>query len=195
MFMLSFLALVLPVAQGFRSTTNAPFALPIGPDGDGASSRGSRQTKVNDDWGVVYKTRNRVNKPKYDLGIGKNKPVNFIQGPQSFGQASYLGDSGEFIVEHESVNDMPSPLVNLQQNNNANKEEPPKRVLPKVQPKRKAQDLLHIRDHLPNDGDTRLRHPVMIPLYNFSAGKVTLDLNTIWVEMMLHSEYSKCVVN
>jgi hypothetical protein len=140
--------------------------------------------------------KTRLKKPKYDLGIGKNKAVNFnmaASSEQKENDDANIYDAlevGEFIVEYESVQTFPSPL--MEEIIDPLPSAGGKIFLPKVQPRRKFSDLLDIAvfsvDAL----------PVMIPLYDSYAvtehgifEPLKLDPNTIWVEMMLHDEMNK----
>jgi hypothetical protein len=179
--------MALSTTEGFQSTRNAPFAIPSGPDEDG-----SRMAK-SEDWAAIFKAKKRLRKPKYDLGIGKNKAVNFNMAASSEQKDNNDIDNarvGAFIVEYEGVRKFPSPLREeiIESLPSGTK----KKALPKVQPRRMVSELFDITA-LSTDA-----HPVMIPLYGSSAvveqGMVEplkLDPNTIWVEMMLHDEMSK----
>lgn len=125
---------------------------------------------------------------KYDLGIGKNKPViNKRVDETSTNDASI--DPTQFLVEHEAVSTYPSPM---DWNSNHNTKSARKN-LPKVNHRRHSEDVLHIRDshsilNVENDrNNDNSSHPVIVPIH--SAAK--LDVNTVWVEMMLHNERSK----
>jgi hypothetical protein len=111
----------------------------------------------------------------YDLGLGKNKPV--------YGgtlQKNDPVDATKFLVEHESVRAHPSPFGQAQPSQQA--EPKKKRILPEVQLERRSTDILTIQ----NDGI------VVIPHISVTS-KAQLDLNTVWVEMMIHSEQMKLV--
>ena len=122
----------------------------------------------------------RRSKPTYDLGIGKNKPLYNIEASC----IEEIEGATKFLVEHESVRAYPSPLMvdashKASSNPTTTK---PKKVLPKVQLKRKATDSLSIgNDDISNIPQIR------------QTSSVQLDLNTVWVEMMIHSEQSKLV--
>jgi len=127
---------------------------------------------------------------KYDLGIGKNKPViNKRVYETSTTNASI--DPTQFLVEHEAVSTYPSPM----DSNSNHKTKSARKNLPKVNHRRHSEDVLHIRDshsvrNVENDrsGDN-FSHSVIVPIH--SAAK--LDVNTVWVEMMLHNERSKVI--
>jgi hypothetical protein len=103
----------------------------------------------------------RTTKPTYDLGLGKNKPV--------YGKAqSTTDDVTQFLVEHESVRRYPPPLQEK------------KLPLPKIQLERKSEDILYIRS----------RDHTVVPHIS-TTSDAQLDVNTVWVEMMIHSEKMK----
>jgi hypothetical protein len=103
-------------------------------------------------------------KPNYDLGLGKNKPV--------YGEAqSMTDDVTKFLLEHESVRPYPSPLLQEK-----------KRPIPKVQLERKSEDTLHIQS----------RGHTIVPHIS-TTSDAQLDVNTVWVEMMIYSEKMKLV--
>lgn len=146
------LSLVLTMAAGYTTTSNRPFARPFGIE-DYSSS-------------VLLKNHQPSIKTRqtYDLGLGKNKPVN--------GKATILADDiTQFLVEHESVRPFPAPVQEK------------KHPLPKVQPERKSKDTLHIKSH---------HHTAHLPRISRNSGE-QLDVNTIWVEMMIHSEKMKLI--
>ena len=60
------------VSSAFQNPKNPPYVIPFGPDDD---ARGPQTAKQAEDWAAIFKARNRPKKPRYDLGIGKSKPV------------------------------------------------------------------------------------------------------------------------
>jgi hypothetical protein len=187
--------------EGFRSTTNAPLAIPFGPD-EGKNNGWKPNKQGNKDLAVISKAKNQVKKPLYDLGIGKNKPVTFHQGSISHDTSSTaiteeerLGMAGEFIIQHVAVREIPSPLTRSD-DHQSQPMLPKMKVLPKVRPERKVQDVLNIHQISLRESstigsllDSKNYHlPVMVPLQD---ERMKLDVNTIWVEMMLHDELNK----
>merc|ERR1712194_95890 len=161
-------------------------------------------------------------KIEYDLGLGKNHAVNRINHDNELLSLSHLSsderlkDPTQFLVEHEAVRSYPSPLINSkssQINDNQHNEELNKssgnnnsknkqRSLPIVRHIRKSQDFLHIQDAAEvNDSDESFdQQTIIIPInYSSSTGDnkpaVKFDLNTVWVEMMLHNEHKKMILN
>jgi hypothetical protein len=188
--------------EGFRSTTNAPLAIPFGPDEGRNNGWKPSKQQGNKDWAAIFKAKNQVKKPKYDLGIGKNKPVTFHQGSISHDTSSstiteeeILGMAGEFIIQHVAVHEIPSPLTRSD-DRQSQPILPKMKVLPKVQPERKVQDVLNIHQislgESSNIGSLldskNYNLPVMVPVQD---ERMKLDVNTIWVEMMLHDELNK----
>jgi len=136
---------------------------------------------------------------EYDLGLGKNKPVT----DKGLGETPLVDTNlapTQFLVEHESVRPCPSPLNSDSESLTRNTKglEKKRKNLPKVQHRRHSEDVLHIRDRhsienaIYDYNDDNLSHPVIAPVNCFSAGcngrAAKLDVNTIWVEMMLHNE-------
>jgi hypothetical protein len=187
-------AMTISPSEGFRSAGNAPFAAPFGPEEPGP------RTRQSEDWAAIFKARNRLKTPKYDLGIGKNPPVNFHAAPPSQQQHERernYGIAGEFIVDHVGIQKFPSPQ--LRDNHTELPQSIPqkKKVLPRVQPIRKVTEFLDIQQW--SDSGTQTL-PVMMPIHDSSAitfndraEPLKLDPNTIWVEMMLHDEMTKLV--
>lgn len=136
---------------------------------------------------------------KYDLGIGKNKPVVSKRvGEVSTTESSV--DPTRYLMEHEAVSSYPSPLDS---NTRSQQSKSKRKNLPKVNHRRHSEDVLHIRDSLPiqnhgkNCNGDNASHPVIVPIQKYSAESGTtgtqLDVNTVWVEMMLHNERSKAL--
>ena len=203
-----------PLADAFGSsaTANRPISIPFEATSTKQEKRRlPRTSRTNDENAptattiVVEKMKTkRRNMIKYDLGLGKNQPFNNDNGNElSSGKRIH---PTQFLVEHESVRPYPSPL-NLDSqshsSNNRNEAKDKRKTLPKVQPIRQSKDVLHIRDpniHMGNtkEDDNAFGHPVIVPINHSSVGRnepaVKFDLNTVWVEMMLHSEYKKLIL-
>jgi hypothetical protein len=184
------MAMALSTTEAFRSPKNPPCIMP-------RERREERsRTTQNKDRAAVFQAKQRLKKPKYDLGIGRNKVVNFDMAVSPGNQNNqYVKDAvgvGKYIVEHEGVQEFPSPIREgmIEPVPSATKWQ----VLPKVHPSRKVSDLFDISS-LTDDA-----LPVMIARYDsstaFEHGMVEplkLDPNTVWVEMMLHDEIHKLV--
>ena len=127
----------------------------------------------------------------------------------------------QFLVEHEAVRPYPSPTNNSNNsNNNQNDKEKSKgannnnKKLPIISHVRRSEDVLHIQDptnadageYHNGDNNNLGGHPIIIPINSYdysssssigddisnkSAEVVKFDLNTVWVEMMLHNEHKK----
>lgn len=137
---------------------------------------------------------------KYDLGLGKNKPVTNRRADETPLTDDASLDPMRFMIEHEAVSKYPSPLDSNSKTNHQTKSA--RKNLPKVQHRRHSEDVLQIQDSpsICNEKDNRSNgdnslHPVIVPIHRFSAessAPVTkLDVNTVWVEMMLHNERNK----
>merc|ERR1739841_429635 len=134
-------------------------------------------------------------KVKYDLGLGKNKPVTNTRA-QTDSLVEKDVDPTQFLIQHESTRPYPSPLDSKSVSQESKTDQGTKRKrknLPRVQHRRHSEDVLSIRDS--HDDKHSSRHPVIAPIHHLSAGKsgptAKLDVNTIWVEMMLHNEQKK----
>ena len=149
--------------------------MPSGPDGE-------LKVAHEEDWAAVFKAKKRLKKPRYDMGIGKNQPVlTSSVASMSMPASDVSGNDGQFINDYESVRTFPAP--------SSPTGKPQKNVLPKVQPRRNAQDLLDIQPF--GDAIATGSRPMMIPVLGNDPEPITLDPNTIWVEMMLHDEMNK----
>lgn len=177
-----------PAALGYtRSTSpnNRPFVHPIGLE----QIRQAPQQKISPTKKVVVThSKAKMKRASYDLGIGKNPPVVHGQPSHSPPTNTYVNieESTRFWVEYEATQEFPAPIVET--------------PVPKVQPKRRTKDALHIQ-HPPvnnrrastsgtsssENGEKLLGSvPSMRRISNDQ-----LDVNTAWVEMMLHSEQMK----
>jgi hypothetical protein len=135
----------------------------------------------------------------------------------SSGQGLINPNPTQFLVEHEAVRSYPSPTNNNNQNdkekgNSANNK---KKKLPIISHVRKSEDVLYIQDPTNDAGEYHNgdnnnfgAHSIIIPINNYhyssssvvgddinnkSAEVVKFDLNTVWVEMMLHNEHKKLI--
>jgi len=148
---------------------------------------------------------------KYDLGIRQVQPVFSRQGRQALSSEAVVVDDvpslTQYIVEYAATREFPSLLgsdtnINLNKPSSLNHEASAARSLPKVRPVRRAEDVLTIEDvHVASKAESRSKrtlpnnwyHP-----YRHSDQEIEptiratttdqLELNTIWVEMLLHSE-------
>mmetsp|Transcript_2331 Transcript_2331/g.6219 ORF Transcript_2331/g.6219 Transcript_2331/m.6219 type:complete len:217 (+) Transcript_2331:120-770(+) len=150
---------------------------------------------------------------KYDLGIGKNPPVVNRYADDYLSSLDKGYNPTQFLVEHETVRPYPSPLdldfQSLPRNiENQNELKQRKRKnLPKVHHRRHSEDVLRIEDPTCNrktrgtdHNNVHLCRPTIVPINRkISVDKnpraVKLDVNTVWVEMMLHHEHSKTISN
>jgi len=137
---------------------------------------------------------------KYDLGLGKNKPVTNTRADETPRTNDKSLNPARFMIEHEAVSKYPSPLDS--NSNSSHRTKSSRKNLPKVQHRRHSEDVLHIRDspsvrngHENDNNDDNSRHPVIFPVHRLptesSASMTKLDVNTVWVEMMLHNEQNK----
>jgi len=204
-----------PLADAFTSsaTANHPISIVSFEATKKEKRRLPRRTLTSDENNAptttifVEKVKTERRNLKYDLGLGKNQPVNNDNGNESSSSGKQRSPPTQFLVEHESVRPYPSPLnLDSQQSessNNRNEAKSNRKNLPKVQPRRQSKDVLHIRDPIymgNTKDDNAFGHPVIVPINHSSVGRnnnepaVKFDLNTVWVEMMLHSEHKKLVI-
>jgi len=130
----------------------------------------------------------------YDLGLEKNKPLIQKRTEETDPTDESLHPA-RFMIEHEAVSNYPSPLDSSRIPNAQTKSV--RKNLPKVNHRRHSEDVLHIRDSPSiqnNNGnrkeDGNYRHPVIAPIHELT----NFDVNTVWVEMMLHNERNKMLL-
>ena len=109
----------------------------------------------------------------YDLGLGKNPPV--VQSSSSITPWD-VQRATAFLVDHEAVNKIPHPPMLSAATHNTK----PKREVKPLIPIRLADDILHISQGHASET------PTMIPV-----GGDSFDLNTPWVEMLIHEQRQK----
>ena len=142
------------------------------------------------------------NRSTYDLGIGKNRPVHLTQQNDSAFTASHntatkshgrsVFEVTQFWNDHQAVRKYPAPDPSTVASDTSTK---PKNILPVVNPTRQARDMLTIvkespgvSSHQPKLQQPRSQ-PIMVP--SSQQRKSQLDVNTVWVEMLIHSEQLK----
>lgn len=119
---------------------------------------------------------------KYDLGLGKNAPLNPSSTPQSLD----VQTASQFWIAPEPARTYPSPTSNLHMETeiDANKSRPTPANKSKptpIVPRRQSEDVLHI-----------MEDRTILP-----SSSAQLDLNTVWVEMLIHDQtlayaYTNC---
>lgn len=195
-------------AQAFRSSvTTTP---PISPSIDLPKEETSpfrrpkpiKETKSNTDTFSIDKVTTFQSNFKYDLGLGKNKPVTNKRTGESSPVDKSL-DPTQFLIEYESIQTYPSPqnLASQVYSRNSDERKRKRKILPRVQHRRHSEDVLRIRDpdsivHIDtNCQDDNYCHPIIVPINHIpsenNAPGTKLDVNTVWVEMMLHHEQKK----
>ena len=113
----------------------------------------------------------------YDLGLGKNQPV--IGKTTSI--VTDLDTATLFWVEYEAVNKYPSPTLATEEiTSNA----PLKIPLPKVKPSRMSEDVLNITS----------KKDLSSVIFQVNPN-LKMDLNTVWVEMMIHNQQMHLATN
>lgn len=167
------------------------------PNAIDASPSSSSSSQKEDEQVAFTKSdqRSSASRSTYNLGIGKNKPVvprrndgtsrAAVSHPQSVLEAT------RYWSDHEAVREYPAPIQSTE-DMFATK---PKKTLPVVNPTRQAHDVLTILGDS-SISDDPLRHPqqlksqpIMVPSTEQRGAQ--LDVNTVWVEMLIHSEQLK----
>lgn len=198
-------------ANAFRSsvTTTPPIStsidLPMKETSRFRRTKLSEETKSNADTFSIDKVTTLRRNFKYDLGLGKNKPVTNKRAGESSPVEKGL-DPTRFLIEYESIQTYPSPLNSVSEGHSRNSDERKRKrkILPRVQHRRHSEDVLHIRDpdsivHIDtNYQDDNFCHPIIVPINHFPSKNnvpgAKLDVNTVWVEMMLHNEQKQSLL-
>merc|ERR1712146_207622 len=204
---LSVMSIVSPLTEAFQSSATAtpPIVEPLNIptietintiQHKGPSTAASKNIFLDKATSTTPPRRKQV---QYDLGMGKNKPVVATKRAAAALPVAnrQMTDPTRFMIDHESVRQFPSP--NNGSGNKGNAQAKTRRVvdLPKVQHRRHSEDVLLIRDGDNNNYDdgTNARHPVIVPVNRNSAENglqaTKIEVNTVWVEMMLHNEREK----
>ena len=207
-------SILAPVADAFRSSTTAtyPIVEPLNLPTEGMrrlplTQHANEITDLPRAATILIEKVTTVTprrKPKYDLGLGKNKPVVThttraeIMPPTD---NDHIFEPTRFLIEHESVRSYPSPMDSKISGSQSRTDNRKNKNLPRVKHRRHSEDVLLIRDpdSITNADayykDDNVRHPVIVPIHHFSTGMngqaEKLDVNTVWVEMMLHNEQKK----
>ena len=183
-----------PFADAFRSSATAgpPDVAPLDLPTKQVRILPKTQPEESTKTGVISKPTTAPRKVTYDLGLGKNKPVTKKRAEKT-NPTDISQHPAQFMIQHDAVSDYPSPLDMISKSNVPSK--PKRKNLPKVNHRRHSEDVLHIRDshdqnNNKNDGNSR--HPIIAPITTLPGTVATkFDVNTVWVEMMLHNERNK----
>jgi hypothetical protein len=133
---------------------------------------------------LMVEEQAKPQKVSYDLGLGKNQPVYGGKRIAYDAAADNIDQVVRHMVQHESARPYPSPLLAVKKEEQAapaalvplpNK----KKRLPKVQLERKAQDVLKIWRSNSMESSSL---PTMVGKHQH------VDLNTVWVEMLIHNQ-------
>eukprot|EP00545_Synedropsis_sp_CCMP1620_P013081 CAMPEP_0119015364 /NCGR_PEP_ID=MMETSP1176-20130426/10897_1 /TAXON_ID=265551 /ORGANISM="Synedropsis recta cf, Strain CCMP1620" /LENGTH=165 /DNA_ID=CAMNT_0006968651 /DNA_START=102 /DNA_END=599 /DNA_ORIENTATION=- len=116
----------------------------------------------------IEKSTTTSQQPKYDLGLGKNPPVTAKKS--RIGKEMSSDDAARFWMVPEAANNYPSPLIKN------TKPDEPKRSPQQIIPSRMAEDAVEISGT--NSDATAV----------FQVNPVDLEMNTLWVEMMIHQQ-------
>ena len=127
----------------------------------------------------------------YDIGLGKNKPVlsKTAHTTRDTSIVEEFDTTNAFMYwnDYESVREYPSPLEKSE--TTFMKSDPPTKKARKVStinPSRHVEDSLPILAGKSDTMSTVKDHPVML-----RSDSSRLDVNTAWVEMLIHSEQRK----
>lgn len=195
-----------PLANAFRLSKTAtppifpPFDFSVELKKQSQPTQGNEVAQSNP--GSVFSNKlmaSRI-KYKYDLGLGKNNPMT----NKTSGETTPVDNNQEptqFLIDHQSVRPYPSPLNLESQKREGNSSKNKRENLPEIQHRRHSKDVLHIRDvptiasSMDDYNKDHSFHPIIVPvnmLYpGYSRPVEKLDINTIWVEMMIHDEQKK----
>ena len=156
---------------------------------------------------------------RYDLGLGKNQPVKCNNNKAAVvtdGSTIPISvfEATKYLVEHDAVKDYPSPTreeeipTTKQQQTNNNK----RADFPNFQLRRSEGDCLHMYElqdnavvdddeaddsaaastfYNENDDDESIDGTQQQGEYNSIMMKQKMDLNTVWVEMLIRHEQNK----
>lgn len=124
----------------------------------------------NPAFGLIQSTKNHQSPQKYDLGLGKNKPLTKHPStslPTDVQTASQFWGAPEPAVEY------PSPRERRSEKNNDDTKRG--NTSTPIFPRRQSEDVLHIRE------DRTIKQ----------TSAAQLDVNTVWVEMLIHDQQRK----
>lgn len=119
-------------------------------------------------------TNTRSSPVSYDLGLGKNAPVGFHSPTPTTTTTDDVYRAAQFLLEHEAAVPYPAPLQKKNQT-----QQQPKCPLPPVPLQRFSDDVLKIVQ------DDQKAAPTAF------ASDNEWDLNTPWVEMLIHEQQAK----
>lgn len=141
--------------------------------------------KVPADIETAFLKRNKPPRNTYDLGLGKNKPVK--SEAVSVSNDVHVADALMHWNEYESVREFPSPLkrVEVEYETPAASTKTTRRIT-SVNPTRYVEDSLQIIRNRKEDVAAIKDQPVMM-----RSDSSRMDVNTVWVEMLIHSEQLK----
>ncbi|CAB9505551.1 expressed unknown protein [Seminavis robusta] len=139
---------------------------------------------------------------RYDLGIGKNPPFSGSIGAVLQSQEpSDIYDACQYLIEHEAVRDIPNPTNTPREQYGAQPEsnQRPKtsnRIVNKpkiIYPKRSESVLFTSDRSLRAKKSLRRANRTIKPasVVGMTDSNDELDINTVWVEMLVHSEQSR----
>jgi hypothetical protein len=112
----------------------------------------------------------------YDLGLGKNAPVNCSKENLWSCSTDDPYKAVRYLVEHHGVIELPSPLQKNDEDQRKDKQQQT------IVHSRFSDDVLFI--------DASNKHPIALIRKDLELN-VELDVNTIWVEMLIHEQQAK----
>ena len=157
-----------------------------------------KQTKCDETKGDLSHAK------RYDLGIGKNPLVVYrkkgLEAQVAFSSFSSNNfESARYLVEYHATREYPSPLQQVPISTSTS---PKHTFLPNVEHKRHVDDVLLIK-YLGTyfsssrkselNGSPRHHTSRSLPYVIGAVSDDQLDPNTIWVELMLHTEHIKSI--
>ena len=146
---------------------------------------------------VAFTTTHKRQTVFYDLGLGKNKPVynrNLADGGEetSLKEGGDVWQATQYLVEHETIVDYPRPLQSDQRaiQNNKKSSHP-------IIPSRFSDDILKIvnLDDSQTQKSSRNDQQAYPVAWVSGQSRPAWDLNTPWVEMLIHEQQIKLALN
>ena len=164
------LATMLATPGAFAYVSSVPS--PPGKPAFGLSEKTARQTTKT----TAAASSSSSSSSSYDLGIGKNKPVKNIPYKAKV-RYDNVESVADFWMVQDSVHDFPMPAMDSKGTEEAQQKPPvtKRRIVPIV-PNRMSEDAVSIM----TEGEDALTVA--------RAQPKQLDLNTIWVEMLIHDQ-------
>lgn len=141
---------------------------------------------------------------KYDLGLGKHAPIGgynkapkgVVQDDESLQAVAY--EMAQYCTEFQAVNALPNPSERLRAADQgaaaaaaAANHSKTSRSKPRIMPKRFHRDDFSIQNVSNNNQQDSTKEASALFVMTKTAASGNFDLNTAWVEMLLHEQELK----